>query len=32
VDELRVIHAAVKEEAAQAWEAEAKAREDVAKA
>jgi hypothetical protein len=32
VDELRVVHAAVREEAAQAREAEAKAREDAAKA
>jgi chromosome segregation ATPase len=32
VDELRVVHAVVREEAAQAWEAEAKAREDAAKA
>jgi chromosome segregation ATPase len=32
VDELRVVHAAVREEAAQAREAEAKAREDVARA
>jgi hypothetical protein len=32
VDELRVIHAAVREEATQDQEAEAKAREDVAKA
>jgi chromosome segregation ATPase len=32
VDELRVVHAAVREEAAQAREAKAKAREDAAKA
>jgi chromosome segregation ATPase len=32
VDELRVVHAAVREEAAQAREAEAKAREDAARA
>jgi hypothetical protein len=32
VDELRVVHAAVREEAAQAREAKAKAREDVARA
>jgi hypothetical protein len=32
VDELRVVHAAVREEAAQAREAEAKACEDAAKA
>jgi hypothetical protein len=32
VDELRVVHVAVREEAAQAWEAEAKAREDAARA
>jgi uncharacterized protein (DUF3084 family) len=32
VDELRVVHAAVREEATQAREAEAKAREDAAKA
>jgi uncharacterized protein (DUF3084 family) len=32
VDELRVVHAAVREEATQAQEAEAKAHEDVAKA
>jgi uncharacterized protein (DUF3084 family) len=32
VDELRVVHAAVREEVKQAREAEAKAREDVAKA
>jgi chromosome segregation ATPase len=32
VDELRVVHAAVREEAVQAREAEAKAREDVSKA
>jgi chromosome segregation ATPase len=32
VDELRVLHAAVREEAAQAWEAEVKAREDTTKA
>jgi hypothetical protein len=32
VDELRVVHAAVREEAMQAQEAEAKAREDAAKA
>jgi uncharacterized protein (DUF3084 family) len=32
VDELRIVHAAVREEATQAREAEAKAREDVAKA
>jgi uncharacterized protein (DUF3084 family) len=32
VDELCVVHAAVREEAAQAQEAKAKAREDVAKA
>jgi uncharacterized protein (DUF3084 family) len=32
VDELRVVHAAVREEATQAREAKAKAREDVAKA
>jgi chromosome segregation ATPase len=31
-DELRVAHAAVREEAAQAWEAEAQAHEDVARA
>jgi uncharacterized protein (DUF3084 family) len=30
VDELRVVHAAVREEAAQAQKAEAKAREDLA--
>jgi hypothetical protein len=32
VDELRVVHATVKEEATQAREAEAKAHEDAAKA
>jgi hypothetical protein len=32
VDELRVVHAAVREEAAQAREAEAKACEDAARA
>jgi uncharacterized protein (DUF3084 family) len=32
VDELRVVHAAVREEAAQAREAKAKAHEDAAKA
>jgi uncharacterized protein (DUF3084 family) len=32
VDELRVVHAAVREKAVQAREAEAKAREDAAKA
>jgi uncharacterized protein (DUF3084 family) len=32
VDELRVVHAAVREEAEQAWEAEAKAREDATRA
>jgi hypothetical protein len=32
VDELRVVHAAVREETAQAREAEAKAREDAARA
>jgi uncharacterized protein (DUF3084 family) len=32
VDELRIVHAAVREEATQAREAEVKAREDAAKA
>jgi hypothetical protein len=32
VDELRIVHVAVREEAAQAWEAEVKVREDAAKA
>jgi chromosome segregation ATPase len=32
VDELRVVHAAVREEATQAWEAEAEARVDTGKA
>jgi hypothetical protein len=32
VDELRVVHAAVREETAQAREAEAKVREDAARA
>jgi hypothetical protein len=32
VDELRVVHVAVREEAVQAWEAEAKAHEDAARA
>jgi hypothetical protein len=32
VDELRVVHAAVREEVTQAWEAEAKVREDAERA
>jgi uncharacterized protein (DUF3084 family) len=32
VDELCVVHAAVREEAVQAWEAKVKAREDATKA
>jgi septal ring factor EnvC (AmiA/AmiB activator) len=32
VDELRVVHATLKEEVAQAWDAAAKAREDATKA
>jgi Asp-tRNA(Asn)/Glu-tRNA(Gln) amidotransferase C subunit len=31
VDELRVVHTTVREEAAQAWEAKAKVREDAAR-